>query len=78
MRRGATWNIGQGTRWPGAKGIPRRSLDILFLAIMGVLLVATLPTWSHSTSWGYYPSLGIGLILAVWGLLSIPVNGVRY
>jgi hypothetical protein len=33
---------------------------ILILALIGVL-----PTWPHSRSWGYYPTGGVGLILAV-------------
>ena len=33
---------------------------ILILALLGVL-----PRWSHSRTWGYGPSSGIGLILLV-------------
>jgi uncharacterized protein DUF3309 len=33
---------------------------ILILALLGVL-----PRWSHSRSWGYAPSGGVGLILVV-------------
>jgi Protein of unknown function (DUF3309) len=33
---------------------------ILVLAILGVL-----PIYSHSSSWGYYPSGGLGTILAI-------------
>lgn len=35
-------------------------LVVLILALLGVL-----PRWSHSKSWGYAPSGGIGLILLV-------------
>jgi hypothetical protein len=33
---------------------------ILILALLGVL-----PRWSHSTSWGYAPTGGVGLVLLV-------------
>ena len=29
------------------------------------LLVGALPTWPHSTSWGYGPSGGVGLIAVI-------------
>jgi len=32
----------------------------LILALMGAL-----PRWSHSRDWGYFPSGGVGLVLAV-------------
>ena len=38
----------------------------LILVILLVLLFAgSLPTWPHSRSWGYYPSGGLGAILAI-------------
>lgn len=78
MIKGAIWNMDQEVRQSEMKESQWRTLDTIFLAIMGVLLVATLPAWSHSVGWGYYPSLGIGLVLFVWGILTIPVNGARY
>jgi hypothetical protein len=39
---------------------------ILILALLGVL-----PRWSHSRSWGYAPTGGIGLILLVVVVLLI-------
>jgi hypothetical protein len=35
-------------------------LVILILALLGVL-----PRWSHSRSWGYAPTGGVGLVLLV-------------
>jgi hypothetical protein len=32
----------------------------LILALMGAL-----PRWSHSRDWGYFPTGGVGLVLAV-------------
>ena len=37
---------------------------ILFLILL-LLLIAALPTWPYSTTWGYYPSGGLGLILLI-------------
>jgi len=39
---------------------------ILILALLGVL-----PRWSHSRSWGYAPSGGIGIILLVVVVLLV-------
>lgn len=39
---------------------------ILVLAFVGVL-----PTWSHSKSWGYYPSGGVGLVLLILIILLL-------
>jgi len=38
---------------------------IVLLVILFLLLLGALPTWPHSRSWGYYPSGGFGLVLAV-------------
>lgn len=35
-------------------------LVILVLALLGVI-----PTWPHSSQWGYGPSGGVGLILVI-------------
>lgn len=43
----------------------------ILLIIVVLLLVGTLPTWPHSTTWGYYPSGGLGLILVVLLLLFV-------
>jgi len=39
---------------------------ILILAVLGAL-----PRWSHSRSWGYAPSGGVGLILIVVVILLL-------
>ena len=40
---------------------------LITILIVGLLLVlvGALPRWSHSRSWGYFPSGGLGLVLAV-------------
>jgi hypothetical protein len=40
-------------------------LGILLFLILILALIGAIPTWPHSKNWGYYPSGGIGLILAV-------------
>jgi len=37
----------------------------VLLIVLILLLVGAFPTWSHSRSWGYYPSGGVGLILVI-------------
>lgn len=41
------------------------SLGTILLIILVLFLVGALPTWPHSTNWGYYPSSGVGVILVV-------------
>jgi hypothetical protein len=38
---------------------------IVILVLMLLGSVGTLPTWSHSRSWGYGPSGGLGLVVVV-------------
>jgi hypothetical protein len=37
----------------------------ILLIVLVLLLVGALPTWSHSKSWGYYPSGGLGLVVLI-------------
>jgi len=39
--------------------------------ILIVLLIAVLPAWPYSRTWGYYPSGGLGLILIILLLLLL-------
>lgn len=41
------------------------SLGALLLVILVVVLIAGLPTWPYSRGWGYYPSGGAGVLLAI-------------
>ncbi len=41
------------------------SLGLILLIVLIVVLVGAIPTWSHSRSWGYGPSGGIGLVLLI-------------
>ena len=38
---------------------------IILLIIVMLMLIGAIPAWSHSRSWGYYPSGGIGIVLLV-------------
>ena len=40
-------------------------LRALLLVFLVILLIAALPTWPYSGGWGYYPSGGLGLLLAL-------------
>ncbi len=41
------------------------SLGTILLIVLILMLVGVLPTWPHSSSWGYVPSGGIGLLLLI-------------
>lgn len=43
----------------------------LLIIILIVLLIAALPSWPHSRSWGYYPSGGLGLVVAILLILLL-------
>lgn len=40
-------------------------MGLFLLIIVILLLVTVLPTWDHSRRWGYVPSGGMGLVLAI-------------
>jgi len=40
-------------------------LGILLIVILVLALTGTLPKWSHSKDWGYFPSGGVGLVLII-------------
>ena len=39
------------------------TLSTILLILLVLLLIGALPTWSHSKSWGYFPSGGLGIVL---------------
>ena len=47
------------------------SIGTILLIILILMLVGVLPTWPHSSGWGYYPSGGIGLLLLVVLILLV-------
>ena len=40
-------------------------LGTVLVVLLVLMLLGALPRWPHSRSWGYYPSGGLGLLLAV-------------
>jgi hypothetical protein len=46
-------------------------MSLLLLIVLIILLVGALPTWPHSSGWGYYPSGGLGLILVILLILLL-------
>ena len=43
----------------------------ILLIMLVLLLVGALPAWPYSRSWGYRPSGGLGLILAILLILFL-------
>jgi hypothetical protein len=40
-------------------------LGTILLVILILMLIGAFPNWSHSRSWGYGPSGGLGLLLII-------------
>ena len=47
------------------------SLGMILLIVLVLALVGVIPTWPHSSSWGYGPSGGIGLVLLIIVILLL-------
>jgi hypothetical protein len=43
----------------------------VLLIILILMLVGAFPAWPYSRGWGYYPSGGVGLILAIIVILLL-------
>ncbi|APE51697.1 hypothetical protein DR66_4476 [Delftia acidovorans] len=41
------------------------SLTTILLIVLILVLVGALPSWPHSRSWGYAPSIAISLLVVV-------------
>jgi Protein of unknown function (DUF3309) len=37
----------------------------ILIVILILMLIGAIPAWPYSRGWGYYPSGGVGLILAI-------------
>ena len=46
-------------------------MGTILLIILVLLLIGALPTWPYSSSWGYWPSGGLGLILLIILILAL-------
>jgi hypothetical protein len=40
-------------------------IGTILVVLLILMLLGALPTWSHSKSWGYGPSGGLGLVVVV-------------
>ena len=47
------------------------SLVTILLILFVLMMIGTIPTWSHSRNWGYGPSGGMGLVVIVLVVLLI-------
>jgi hypothetical protein len=47
------------------------SLTTILIVVLILALLGALPTWSHSRSWGYGPSGGVGLVLLILIILFL-------
>jgi hypothetical protein len=41
------------------------TLGTILIVILILLLIGALPTWPHSSGWGYGPTGGLGLVLVI-------------
>jgi hypothetical protein len=40
-------------------------LGTILIVFLILALIGAIPSWSHSRDWGYFPTGGVGLVLAV-------------
>ena len=43
----------------------------ILLIVLVLLILGALPTWPYSAGWGYYPSVGLGLLLVILLILAV-------
>jgi hypothetical protein len=41
------------------------SLGTILLIILILMLIGALPSWPHSSGWGYWPSGGLGVVVLI-------------
>ncbi|HEV2436389.1 MAG TPA: DUF3309 domain-containing protein [Verrucomicrobiae bacterium] len=46
-------------------------LGTILLVLLVLMLIGAFPAWPHSRSWGYYPSGGVGVLLAILVVLLL-------
>jgi hypothetical protein len=46
-------------------------LGTILIVVLVMALLGVLPRWSHSREWGYAPTGGVGLILAIVVILLL-------
>ena len=43
----------------------------ILIVILVLALIGALPTWPYSRGWGYYPSVGVGLMVLILIILLL-------
>jgi hypothetical protein len=46
-------------------------MGTILIVILLLLLLGAWPSWPYSSGWGYYPSGGLGLVLAIVLVLAL-------
>lgn len=41
------------------------SIGTILLIVLILILIGALPSWSHSQSWGYFPSGIVGILVVI-------------
>ena len=41
------------------------SIGMILLIVLVLVLLGVIPTWGHSSKWGYGPSGGVGLVVVI-------------
>ena len=49
------------------------TIGTILLVILVLVLIGSIPTWSHSRNWGYGPSGGLGVVVLI--LLVLVLSG---
>ncbi len=49
------------------------TLGTILLVVLVLMLIGSIPTWSHSRSWGYGPSGGVGVLVII--LVALLLTG---
>lgn len=47
------------------------NVGALFLILLVLLVIGSVPTWPHSRNWGYYPSSSLGIVFVTVLLLIV-------
>lgn len=42
-----------------------QAVKLILIIVLVLLLLGALPMWPYSSSWGYFPSGGLGLLLII-------------
>lgn len=47
------------------------SVGMIILIVLVLVLLGVIPTWPHSSKWGYGPSGGVGTVLVILVILLL-------